>query len=230
MRAATLERHELRASIARCQLGDADDLPGIGEVGVAPIGSKTAIARRAMTRSASGSVGARMYAEPGTLDRGSQLGRLVVMPPRIVDRLDQRLVRGVERPGAAERSAEVREQRRALCRLDRKESDARSRSDAAVATLVAIERAPSRAREQPTALQRDRTGLVHDRPSAARARYACSRWYPTSSSWPATAHRRAPRATTRAPSWRSARSSFGIDAYATSRMSTWLNRKPSSPS
>jgi hypothetical protein len=71
------------------------------------IASNTAIARRAISRSDSGSAHER---DVGALDLGTELGRLVAMALRIPDRLSERRVGGLERSRAAKRPAEVAEQ------------------------------------------------------------------------------------------------------------------------
>ena len=208
---AALERPELRAAVAGGELGDAHDLPGVREVDVAAERLEDGD-RAPCDHPDSVRVGRSAHVgEPGTLDRRPELGRLVVMPPRIVDRLDQHLVGGIERPGATERPAEVREQRRTLRRVDGKEPGRPVEKRRGRPTLVAIERAPSRAREHRTAFQRDRTGLVRD-PPELRTRDVCLLEV-VSDELLVARHLLVPRASSHdaRPVWRSARSSFGID-------------------
>ena len=197
-----------------------------------PIGSNTAIARRASSRRASGSGGARMKATRArSISARSSVGsspwRLAVL-----DRLGERRVGGVERSGAAERPAEVGEQRSAFRRArPRGARQARSRSDAAVANSPrSSARRPARPSRRPPS-QRDGAGLGVDPTELRASEVRLLEVVADDLLVPGRAARRrcaSSQAASRA--WRSARSSFGIEAYATSRISTWLKRKPSSPS
>ena len=81
---------------------------------------------------------------------------------RVLDRLAEDVVGGVERARAAQRPAEVGEQRRPFGRLDREQAAGPLEERRCRAELVAIERAPSRATEERPALERDGTGVVVD--------------------------------------------------------------------
>ena len=148
--AAFLERHELRPPVAREELGEADDLPGIGEVSVA---AERLEHGDRPTRKVAERIGIRRGThdgQTGSLHLGALLGHLVTVVPRSVDRLEEGCVRGLERSRAAERNAELAEQRCACGGLHRNEparslEEGRSRCE-----LASIERTSSRASEQAT--------------------------------------------------------------------------------
>ena len=159
MLASLLERHELRASIARGELGDAHELPGIREVRVAA--DRLEDGDRPPRDVAQGvGIGRRAHeGDVGALQLGPELGRLVVMAPGVLDRLGESCVGGLERSGAAKRPAELGEQRRAFGGLDREEPARTLEERCRRRELVAIERASSRASEQATSFQGDRASV-----------------------------------------------------------------------
>ena len=133
-----------------------------------PIGSNTAIARRAIARRASG-VGRRAHeGYLGSLHLGSELGRLVVVPFRILYRLGESCVGGVERSGAAKRPAEVREQAARSAGSTVEEPARALEERGRRRELAAIERTSSRASEQLASLQGDRRGPRRRRDRAPR--------------------------------------------------------------
>ena len=99
----------------------AHQLPRIREVSVAADRLED---RDRPSRDAAQGVGVGRRAHEGharALDLGSELGRLVAVARRMVDRLGESRVGGVERSGAAKRPAEVGEQPGALGGLDREQ-------------------------------------------------------------------------------------------------------------
>ena len=152
---APLKRGELRASIARGELGEAHELPGVREVRVAA--DRFEDGDRPAREDAQG-VGFRRRAherDMGTLHLGPELCRLVAVYSCSFDRLGESCVGGVERSGPAKRPAEVREQRRAFRWLDR-EKPARSVEERGRRRkLVAIEHASPRASEELAAFESD---------------------------------------------------------------------------
>ena len=91
---------------------------------------------------------------------------------RILYRLGESSVGGVERSGAAKRAAELRKQRRAFGRHDCKESAGTLEERRRRSELAAIERASSRASEEVAPLQCDLTGLGAD-PTEFRSGEVC---------------------------------------------------------
>ena len=127
-----------------------------------PIGSKTAIARRATARAAAGSVGPRMKARRArSISARSSVGSSPMLS-RVLDRLDEGLLCRVERARASTCASQVSEQRGALGGLDCEQPARPLQERRRRPVLVAIERAPSGPPEQPPAFQRDGAGIGID--------------------------------------------------------------------